>query len=94
MKRRNSYFVEFINNDEKVVFTVKDYDLTEETAVNDICEYIKDKEEFKEFKFSKVAPIRGHHICKYCGGIANSSIKDELCDECKMTFGHSLYTEL
>lgn len=34
------------------------------------------------------------HKCKYCGRLVNSENPDELCDHCKQTFGHSLYSEL
>lgn len=35
------------------------------------------------------------HICPYCGEYNNTPLReDELCDNCKMTFGHSFYSEL
>ena len=34
------------------------------------------------------------HICKYCGGVAKGTYEDLLCDDCRMLFGHSLYSEL
>lgn len=34
------------------------------------------------------------HACKYCGAHVEGNNPDELCDDCKETFGHSLYTEL
>ena len=37
---------------------------------------------------------RGKHICKYCGNIAEGTYADLLCEECRMTFGHSLFSEL
>ena len=37
---------------------------------------------------------RGKHICKYCFGIAEGTYADLLCEECRETFGHSLYSEL
>ena len=43
---------------------------------------------------SKIVPAKGHHICKYCRGIAEGSYADLLCDKCKTVFGHSLYSEL
>ena len=36
----------------------------------------------------------GKHICKYCGNMVDGDYEDELCDECKQLFGHSLYSEL
>ena len=35
-----------------------------------------------------------NHICKYCGGIAKGDCEDLLCDDCRMLFGHTLYSEL
>lgn len=35
-----------------------------------------------------------HHICKYCGDIANGCDDDVLCDDCKEIFGHSFYSQL
>lgn len=35
-----------------------------------------------------------HHICKYCGGIANGKEVDLLCDSCREIFGHAYYSEL
>ena len=34
------------------------------------------------------------HACQYCGNIAEGTLEDLLCKECKETFGHSLYSEL
>lgn len=34
------------------------------------------------------------HICKYCGGIAKGTYEDLLCEDCRMLFGHTLYSEL
>ena len=36
----------------------------------------------------------GHHSCKYCGGLALGTNTNELCDDCKMMFGHYYYYEL
>lgn len=46
------------------------------------------------YKVQKISYARNHHICKYCGSIAESSYKDLLCTDCRWTFGHSLYSEL
>lgn len=53
-----------------------------------------DKLESDGAKIERVVPAKGHHICKYCGSIADGTYGDLLCDECKDTFGHSLYSEL
>lgn len=42
----------------------------------------------------RIYPQRNHHICKYCGGVADGSYDDLLCGSCKDVFGHSLYSEL
>ena len=39
-------------------------------------------------------PTKGHHICKYCKGIAKGTDKDLLCDDCRVSFGHTFYSEL
>lgn len=43
--------------------------------------------------YNKAAGKDGHK-CKYCGSWVKGNNPDELCDDCKETFGHSLYTEL
>lgn len=37
---------------------------------------------------------RGKHSCKYCGEIAEGTHADLLCEDCRETFGHSLFSEL
>jgi hypothetical protein len=37
---------------------------------------------------------RGKHTCKYCGQIAEGTFADLLCEACRSTFGHSLFSEL
>lgn len=37
---------------------------------------------------------RGRHSCKYCGAIADGIFEDLLCEDCRQTFGHSLFSEL
>lgn len=43
---------------------------------------------------SYLIPPTNKHRCKYCGNWVDGTNEDELCDECKETFGHSLYSEL
>ena len=49
---------------------------------------------------TKVVPLRFISIkqksakCKYCGKPNGSTDADLLCQECRQTFGHSLYSEL
>ncbi|MCL2555441.1 MAG: hypothetical protein FWE03_00280 [Firmicutes bacterium] len=37
---------------------------------------------------------RGKHSCRYCGSIAEGTYEDLLCEDCRSTFGHSLFSEL
>lgn len=46
------------------------------------------------FTINKITPARGHHLCKYCYGIAEGSDKNMLCDNCRNVFGHTFYSEL
>lgn len=41
-----------------------------------------------------IPPTITGHSCRYCGGHVNGNNPDELCDHCKETFGHSLFSEL
>ncbi len=34
------------------------------------------------------------HTCKYCGALTLMPERDILCSDCKIDFGHSLYSEL
>ena len=45
---------------------------------------------FALYDSSKIKEI----VCKYCGGQVASSNPDELCQQCKTTFGHTYYSEL
>lgn len=48
-----------------------------------------------ERKWTSIQKLpKGKHICKYCGGIAEGTYQDLLCEECRECFGHSLYSEL
>lgn len=63
------------------------------------CEYPSEDECRKAFedegiKVVKIGTASNHHRCKYCGGIANGKEKDILCDDCRMMFGHTFYSEL
>ncbi len=43
---------------------------------------------------SRIEKASCHHWCKYCGGIAEGTDKDLLCDDCRELFGHTYYSEL
>ena len=46
------------------------------------------------YKVEKIVDASTHHLCKYCGGIAESNYEDLLCPECRYDFGHTMYSEL
>jgi hypothetical protein len=41
-----------------------------------------------------IVDLTGKHLCKYCGEIVDGEYEDLLCEDCRMTFGHALYSEL
>lgn len=45
-------------------------------------------------KITAVYDARTHHICKYCGGIADGIDENILCSECREDFGHAFFSEL
>jgi hypothetical protein len=47
-----------------------------------------------DYKFVNIYPKKGHHLCKYCGQVAEGSNTDLLCNDCHELFGHTLYSEL
>lgn len=49
---------------------------------------------FLNKKVLNVADANTHHICKYCGNIVQGTDEDVLCPDCRMTFGHTFYSEL
>lgn len=46
------------------------------------------------YKVEKIVDASTHHLCKYCGGIAEGTYEDLLCAECRYDFGHTMYSEL
>lgn len=46
------------------------------------------------YKVVNICPKKGHHLCKYCGQIAEGSNTDLLCNDCHELFGHTRYSEL
>ena len=42
----------------------------------------------------RIVPQKGHHICRYCYGVADGEQSDILCEECREVFGHTFYSEL
>jgi len=49
---------------------------------------------YPDEKITAVYDANNHHICKYCGGIANGIDEDILCKECRDVFGHAFFSEL
>ena len=45
-------------------------------------------------EYTRLVCLDGKHLCQYCGRITKGEYEDLLCDRCKETFGHSLYSEL
>lgn len=78
------FYVECLASNKRVIYEVEATDVK-------ACE-----DDFKEDDVTivKIVPVKGHHICKYCGHIAEGTNKDILCDDCKRIFGHYLYSEL
>jgi hypothetical protein len=73
-----------------VVSLRREYNLPKEQ----IIVLIQQADDFKDTKILDVADANTHHICQYCGEIANGTDEDVLCSECRMTFGHAFYSEL
>lgn len=73
--------VQKLNNDR----AMKQRFLNKMNAENDTAFKIDDTE---------IIDITGKHICPYCGDIAEGEYEDLLCADCRMTFGHALYSEL
>ena len=68
----------------------KEWDFSKEKFI----ELLQKTERFKDEKVLDVADANTHHICKYCGDIAEGTDEDVLCQDCRMTFGHAFYSEL
>ena len=49
---------------------------------------------YPDEKITAVYDAKKHHICKYCGGIADGIDEDILCSECREDFGHAFFSEL
>ena len=73
-----------------VVKLGKDFDFPREKFVK----LVQQADAFKEEKVIYVVDANTHHICKYCGNIAEGTDENVLCQDCRMTFGHAFYYEL
>jgi hypothetical protein len=56
--------------------------------INDSC-----KTEFR-IGDTEIIDLAGKHLCQYCGEVVDGEYEDLLCEDCRMTFGHALYSEL
>ena len=71
-----------------------------ELSFNKVLDYPEEvwlrlcQKHYTEEKISKVYDARTHHLCKYCGGIADGIDENILCQECREDFGHAFFTEL
>lgn len=65
-------------------------DFPKETIIN----LLQKDPDFKDTKILDVADANTHHICKYCGNIAEGTYEEVLCADCRDTFGHAFYYEL
>lgn len=45
-------------------------------------------------QMNEIHNLKGKHLCKYCGELAQGEYEDLLCKDCRETFGHSFYSEL
>lgn len=73
-----------------IVVLAKARDFHKEKFIN----LIQKSDDFKDHKVIDVADANTHHICKYCGDIAEGTDENVLCADCRMTFGHAFYYEL
>ena len=73
-----------------VVPLKREWDFTKEKFIY----LIQQTDMFKNNKVLDVADANTHHICQYCGDIAQGIDEDVLCQECREIFGHAFYSEL
>lgn len=83
-------FVTLELTDDKVK-SITSNDTVKQAFLNGINEQCDTKFESSD---AKIIDITGKHICKYCGEIVGGEYEDLLCECCRMTFGHALYSEL
>ena len=66
---------------------------TSRKAETELLKILQEQEPERKWTSIQKLP-KGKHVCKYCGGIAEGTYKDLLCEECRECFGHALYSEL
>ncbi len=83
-KKMTKFFIEATKDGES--FSMGDY--------GEDVDACKKAREDEGYVVTKIVPAKGHHLCKYCYGIAEGSQEDILCENCRNTFGHYSYHEL
>jgi hypothetical protein len=68
----------------------QEWDFPKEKFIN----LIQQTDRFKNEKVLDVADANTHHICQYCGEVAEGTYEEVLCQDCRDTFGHAFYYEL
>lgn len=82
-----------------IALDIKD-DIAEAAMSNDTVKQkllnVVNKKYGTNFKLSdtEILNLKGKHLCKYCGDVANGPDEDVLCEDCRYTFGHAFYSEL
>ena len=80
-----SYYIDAFDQDNKeYVFEAKGIS----------TDLIKKNLEKKGHTVNTIVTKKGHHLCKYCNGIADGTNTDQLCNDCRDVFGHTFYSEL
>ena len=85
------YFVEAIDNEGRT--WIAKYN-TRKSEIQDMFDAGEAEFGGNPVRLIKIASDRNHHICKYCGGIAEEKYDDLLCGECREIFGHTLFSQL
>lgn len=88
--KKFTYILKTESGDEYITTQIK------KVSSDEILKIFQDAQPSRKYikcEFDKEIPD-GKHLCKYCGEIADGNYEDLLCKDCRMTFGHALYSEL
>ena len=83
----SKFFADALTTDNEIIFYDGEY-----TSIDELETNINNDKNIK--RLLKIAPMRGHHRCRYCNHIVNGSIKDVLCPNCQNLFNCQLYSDL
>lgn len=89
--------VKFYTKNEYSVLEVKGNIATmleHKVYLKDIYKLVQEKVNFDDEIEGYVIAKKNEHFCEYCGELTHGSDEEVLCDECRMTFGHTYYNEL